>query len=143
MNSPYLDVEENPEELVGGEGNEGVEESDALYFLRQSPQFAQICQLVRSQPDTLQQVLGQIATANPDLMRVIRENREGFLAMINDPNAIVGEQGAESAAGADVGHPAQDAGAGFQTIRITEDDRAALDRVSCFYLCRSICPLVL
>lgn len=51
------------------------EDDDPLTFLRDSPQFAQLCQLVRSQPDMLPQVLTQIAASNPELMQVIRENQ--------------------------------------------------------------------
>lgn len=52
-----------------------VEGEGSLNFLRQSPQFAQLCQLVRAQPEMLPQVLSQIDTSNPELMQIIRNNQ--------------------------------------------------------------------
>jgi len=98
-----------------------VDEEDPLAFLRDSPQFAQICQLARSQPDMLPQILGQIATANPELMQIIRENQEAFLQMLNEANELQGEEAQQGL---------QDAGqAGHMTIAITEADRDAIRRL--------------
>jgi UV excision repair protein RAD23 len=59
------------------------DEKDSLAFLRDSPQFAQLAQIVRSAPEMLPQVLEQISASNPGLMQVIRDNQNAFVQMLN------------------------------------------------------------
>jgi UV excision repair protein RAD23 len=97
------------------------DEDDPLVFLRDSPQFAQIAQLVRSAPEMLPQVLEQIAASNPELMQTIRNNQEAFVQMLNQ--GVTGEQQSVEEAGQP---PHQ---AGHLTIAVTEADRNAIQRL--------------
>ena len=100
-----------------------MRDENPLDFLRQSPQFDQLCQLVRSQPEMLQQILSQIDSTNPELMQIIRSNQAAFLQMLNES-----VEGGEQAVGAeDGGVPAHEAG--HLTIAVTEADRNALQRL--------------
>jgi hypothetical protein len=77
----------------------------------------------------LGQVLGQISETNPELMEVIRGNQDAFVQMLNE------EVGAGQAApGMDFGEGGQAHNAGHLTIAVTENDRAALERVSLLFL---------
>ncbi|KAI6242978.1 hypothetical protein M3Y99_00208500 [Aphelenchoides fujianensis] len=103
-------------------------DSVGLGFLRDSPQFAQICQLVRGRPELLPQVLAEISSSNPELMHF--DSRE--------PGGMLNEGTGEEAGGA-VGGGAQQAAeggeqegahqAGMMTIAITENDRNAIQRL--------------
>ncbi|CAD5211911.1 unnamed protein product [Bursaphelenchus okinawaensis] len=92
-----------------------------LSFLRDSPQFAQICSLVRNSPHMLSEVLGQVSQSNPELFDAIRQNQDEFLRMLNE-DPIEGQEEGEDAAGAA-------AQAGHMTIAITESDRNAIQRL--------------
>lgn len=56
-----------------------------LAALRAHPQFDQLRQMVQSNPATLQAVLTQIGSQNPDLLTLINSNQEEFVAMMNEP----------------------------------------------------------
>jgi hypothetical protein len=64
------------------------DEVNPLTDLLNSPEFAQVVQLIRDQPDMLPQVLEQISTVNPELMNVIRENQVRILFLTT--NLILG-----------------------------------------------------
>jgi UV excision repair protein RAD23 len=55
---------------------------DSLEFLRNSPQFAQLRQLVQTQPQLLQPVLAQLGQSNPGLLATINANQDAFLQML-------------------------------------------------------------
>lgn len=90
---------------AGGLGN--------LDFLRNNPQFQQLRQLVQTQPGMLDPILQQVGAGNPQLAQLIGQNPEQFLQLLS-----------EDAEG-DVPLPP-----GAQEISVTEDERAAIERVS-------------
>lgn len=99
------------------------DDADSLTFLRDSPQFAQICQLVRGHPEMLPQVLAEFANTNPELFDLIRTNQQQFLQMLNDGALAEGDPEENPAPAA--GQPA----GGAMTIMISEGDRDAIQRV--------------
>ncbi len=55
-----------------------------LDFLRNSPQFQQLRQLVQQQPAMLEPVLQQVADGNPQLAQMIGQNQEQFLQLLSE-----------------------------------------------------------
>ena len=55
-----------------------------LDFLRDSPQFQQLRQLVQQQPAMLEPVLQQVADGNPQLAQMIGQNQEQFLQLLSE-----------------------------------------------------------
>lgn len=90
---------------AGGAGN--------LDFLRANPQFQQLRQIVQTQPRMLEPILQQVGAGNPQLAALIGQNPEQFLQLL-----------AEDTEG-DTPLPP-----GAQEISVTEEERAAIERVS-------------
>ena len=55
-----------------------------LDFLRQSPHFQSLRQLVQQQPAMLEPVLQQVAEGNPQLAQMIGQNQEQFLQLLSE-----------------------------------------------------------
>jgi len=51
-------------------------------FLRNSPHFQQLRQLVQQQPAMLEPILQQVAEGNPQLAQMIGQNQEQFLQLL-------------------------------------------------------------
>ncbi|CEG40877.1 uv excision repair protein rad23 [Plasmopara halstedii] len=66
-----------------GAGNEGT--TNTLEALRNHPQFDALRQLVQSNPQTLPAVLQQIGAQSPELLRLIHQNQDRFVQMLNEP----------------------------------------------------------
>lgn len=108
------------EQDVGGDELGGI---DSLNFLRESPQFRQICQLVRDNPQMLPEVLNEVSQSNPRLFDTIRQNQADFLSMLNEGGLEEGEGAAPAGVGG--GHP----GGENAVIAISENDRDAIQRL--------------
>eukprot|EP01104_Vermistella_antarctica_P016451 TRINITY_DN5594_c0_g1_i6.p1 TRINITY_DN5594_c0_g1~~TRINITY_DN5594_c0_g1_i6.p1 ORF type:complete len:241 (+),score=44.05 TRINITY_DN5594_c0_g1_i6:464-1186(+) len=57
----------------------------ALAFLRQHPQFNALRILVQGNPQLLPPVLQQLGQSNPQLLALINEHSEEFIALLNEP----------------------------------------------------------
>lgn len=66
----------------GGGGGGDADLPPALIQLRNSPQFAQLAQLVASNPGALQQMLPALAASNPEAAAAVQENPEAFMRML-------------------------------------------------------------
>ncbi|KAE9555429.1 hypothetical protein FO519_001366 [Halicephalobus sp. NKZ332] len=110
-------------DLDGGEGDE-EQGPGGLDFLMHNEQFAQLRNLVRDNPEALPQLIQQIATDNPQLMQLIRENEQQFLDILN-------AEGDDSDIAENVGGEAHAPEAPFppNVIQITETDRDAINRL--------------
>lgn len=93
---------------AGGLGN--------LDFLRNNPQFQQLRQVVNQNPHMLEPILQQVGAGNPQLAALIGQNPEQFLQLLMSEDA---ENDAPLPPGA-------------QTISVTEEEREAIERVSCW-----------
>jgi len=109
---------------VGGGGPEAAADSadNSLAFLRSQPQFEQMRAVVRENPQLLNSVLQQIGQTNPQLLRIITDNQEEFVRLLNED---VGAPGGGVGGGPAVG---QTPGGGFQ-IQITPQDKEAIERL--------------
>merc|ERR1739838_788877 len=70
-----------------------------LERIRNEPQFQQIRQIIRTNPQLLQQFIQQMSRSNPDLFRVITQNQEEFIRILNEPDASDAAPAATPAAG--------------------------------------------
>lgn len=66
----------------GGPGGPGAGNPQNMDFLRQSPHFQQLRQLVQQQPAMLEPILQQVAEGNPQLAQIIGQNQEQFLQLL-------------------------------------------------------------
>jgi len=84
-----------------------------LDFLRNNPQFQQLRQVVQQQPQMLEPILQQVGAGNPQLAQLIGQHPEQFLQLLSED----GDNDAPLPPGA-------------QAISVTEEERAAIERVS-------------
>ena len=109
----------------GGGGGEG---SGILDFLRENPQFQAIRAMVQGNPQILQPMLAELQRQNPQLYQLISGNQEEFLRLLDEPAP---EGVLENlAAGLGDGGGFGDGGAGEGQIEISEDEKAAIDRLA-------------
>lgn len=59
--------------------------ASSLEALRNHPQFDALRQLIQSNPAALPAVLQQIGGQNPELLRLIHQNQDQFVQMLNEP----------------------------------------------------------
>ncbi|KAJ1735984.1 UV excision repair protein rad23 [Coemansia biformis] len=116
-----------------GVGEQGLSQ---LQRLRDTPQFQQLQQLVREDPQMLSQVLTQLARQRPELVELISTHEEEFLQMLlegmSDEEMAALTQNSEFA-GMDFGSDDEgDDGSGRQDphlIRVTQSEKEAIDRL--------------
>eukprot|EP00884_Botryococcus_braunii_P011325 jgi/Botrbrau1/20193/Bobra.0547s0001.5 len=99
----------------------------ALEFLRNSPQFQTLRQIVQTQPNILQPMLQELGRQNPGLLSVINNNQEEFLRLLNEPGA----SGGITQMAADLASQfatSNDAEPGAR-IRLTPEDQTAIERL--------------
>jgi UV excision repair protein RAD23 len=71
----------------GGGGAVDADLPPALAALRNSPQFAQLAQIVAQNPAALQQMLPALAASNPEAAQAVGENPEAFMRMLQQAAA--------------------------------------------------------
>lgn len=86
-----------------------------LSFLRNNPQFQQMRELIRQQPQMIEPIIQQLATANPQLAQLISSNPDAFI------NLLRGDEGEE---GGD-----EDVPPGATRIEVTQEESDAIDRL--------------
>jgi len=101
----------------GGGGGAGVAIPPQLAELRNNPQFAQLAGMLAQNPQMMAQMLPALAQSNPELVQVIQENPQAFMQLIQE---AAGGGGGGGAGG----------GQGPTVIQLTEDERAAVDRLT-------------
>lgn len=115
-----------PEGMPGGMGaGGGGEGAGILDFLRENPQFQAIRAMVQGNPQILQPMLAELQRQNPQLYQLISGNQEEFLRLLNEPapeGALENLQAGLEGAGF--------GGEGEGQIEISEDEKAAIDRLA-------------
>ncbi|XP_008677244.1 ubiquitin receptor RAD23b isoform X1 [Zea mays] len=56
-----------------------------LDFLRNNPQFQAVREMVHTNPQILQPMLVELSKQNPQILRLIEENHDEFLQLLNEP----------------------------------------------------------
>ncbi|RKF56122.1 UV excision repair protein rhp23 [Golovinomyces cichoracearum] len=98
--------------MTGTSGGANPSGLGNLDFLRNNPQFQQLRQVVQQQPQMLEPILQQVGAGNPHLAALIGNHSHQFLQLLS-------EEGENDAALPPGAHP----------ISVTEDERAAIDRL--------------
>ncbi|TGZ77820.1 UV excision repair protein Rad23 [Ascodesmis nigricans] len=83
-------------------------------FLRENPQFQQLRRLVQEAPHMLEPILQQVAAGNPQLTAMISQDPDSFLRLLSED---------------DEGNQTEGGIAGFQTVSVTPEEAAAIDRL--------------
>lgn len=101
-----------------------------LDFLRTQPQFQQMREVIRTNPNLLNTVMQQIGASNPDLLRLITENQQEFVRLLNEQ-----EEGSGALEPVGTGQPSGQPGdpdlASFMgTATISSEDKEAIERVT-------------
>lgn len=104
------------------EGSDGT-----LDYLRSSPQFQQLRQLVQNQPHLLQPLLQQLGQSNPQLLQLISQNQDQFLNMLGADMSAAGEEFGDILGSGEQGEGTEAPG---QYITITPEENEAINRVS-------------
>ncbi|KAI0983944.1 hypothetical protein GJ496_001611 [Pomphorhynchus laevis] len=93
--------------------------SAILQSLRAQPQFRQLREVIRQNPDMLTTVISQIGQEHPELLDVIQENEDEFLQMLTE----------ESSPSDNEQVPQTSPNDNVEIVRLTRDERAAIDRL--------------
>ncbi|XP_038049659.1 UV excision repair protein RAD23 homolog A-like [Patiria miniata] len=139
-------VEQQPQQPQ--QESTGGTAENPLAFLKDSPVFIQMRQAVQTDPAMLQTVIQQLGQANPELLQLITQHQEQFIAMLNEPlpetagqtGGQVGSQpagettpqsGGQTTAGQPVGRPVGEgppqAPPGVHYISLTEQERQSVE----------------
>lgn len=142
---PEVMVEEGEGEGEGAISSEGTHRRPAgrrnagvLEFLRSDPQFQQLRILIQQNPQMLGPIIEQLSQSSPEMIQLIEQNREEFLALItegtsaeelgitigDDDEEEVDEEDAAALMGGGEGHPAT-----AQILQVTEEERQAIGRL--------------
>ncbi|KAK9473702.1 uncharacterized protein V1510DRAFT_413655 [Dipodascopsis tothii] len=93
----------------------GAPAASGFDFLRSSPQFQQLRELIRQQPQMLEPVLHQVAQTNPQLATLINSNPDAFVQLLAEG---LDDEGAGALPGR-----------GVTQIEVTAEESAAIDRL--------------
>ena len=101
--------------------------SGMLDFLRNDPQFRQLCILIQQNPQMLAPIIEQLSQSNPEILMLIEQNREEFYQLLME-----GAQDEETFEGAEEGSELEGEDQlpeGAQVLQVTEEERTAIDRL--------------
>ncbi|XP_050401367.1 UV excision repair protein RAD23 homolog A [Patella vulgata] len=109
---------------------------DPLTFLRSQPQFQQMRQVIRENPNLLPAVLQQIGQSNPNLLQLISQNQERFVRMLN---AELPEEGGEQQAVGGGNPLAGGTNPQEGVIQVTPQEKEAIDRLKALGFPEGLC----
>jgi len=96
-----------------------------LSFLRNLPQFQLMRQQVQAHPESLPQLLQEIGRSNPELLSVISQHQEAFIALLNE----TGPTDADDSSALESGAQGGAGGGGPLQIQVTATEKEAIDRM--------------
>lgn len=93
------------------EEDDDVMSDNPLAFLLNQEEFLQMRAAVQANPQLLQPLLQHLGQTQPDLLRLINDNQDHFLDVINDTSLP------------------DEGGAGGFTVQVTQEEKEAIDRL--------------
>ncbi|KAJ1902060.1 UV excision repair protein rad23 [Kickxella alabastrina] len=107
---------------------------DSLYALRETPQFRQLQQMLRENPQMLSVVLRELAQQQPQLMQLISEHREEFMMMLlegfsEEQMAGILQETDRMGLTEDDGYDGGGGPEGEMQIRVTLEEKEAIERL--------------
>mmetsp|Transcript_49755 Transcript_49755/g.105964 ORF Transcript_49755/g.105964 Transcript_49755/m.105964 type:complete len:359 (-) Transcript_49755:176-1252(-) len=121
------------DEPMGPGGAEGpVEIPPELAAIRDNPQFTQLAGMIAQNPQMMMQLLPALQQSHPQIAQAIQENPQAFLQMVAEVAGGGGQDpvSAMLAAAGQQGGGGGGAPPGQTVIRLTEEERAAVERLS-------------
>lgn len=103
-----------------GDGPGELSPDSPLYPLLNNPSFVQLRGFVQREPNVLPALLQELVRQEPNLVRLLNDNREDFYRLLNTPI---------DAGAAGAGGPGGPGGRGVQQIRITPEEDEAINRL--------------
>ncbi|KAL6075626.1 UV excision repair protein rad23 [Balamuthia mandrillaris] len=106
-------------------------------WLRQHPQFNQIRHMIQRNPQLLGPLLQQLGQANPQILQLISQHQQEFMALLNEPVAE-GAAGGGGLGGMMGGMGGGGGGGGGGVIQVTQEEKDAIDRLQALGFDRSV-----
>jgi UV excision repair protein RAD23 len=104
----------------------------SLDFLRRDPQFRQLRIMLQQNPEMLEPIIAQLSQTSPELLNLIEQNREEFYSLLMDGGEGEGEDedgGGDHSDDEEAFEEISSLPEGAQTIQISEEEKAAIDRL--------------
>jgi len=123
-----LDDSSTPAAVLPGQGAPPAQGTGNLAFLRHLPQFEMMRRSIQANPGALPGLLQELGRSNQQLLALISNNQQEFIAMLNEP---IDEGGADGAGDADGGGDADGAGGGANVpqVQVTQEEKAKIDNM--------------
>uniref|UniRef100_A0A182K258 UV excision repair protein RAD23 n=1 Tax=Anopheles christyi TaxID=43041 RepID=A0A182K258_9DIPT len=118
--------QQQQQQQQGGQGGTGTAQSgdaNPLAFLRDNPVFEDMRRILRDDPSMLPYLMRRMQTSNPDLLNIIAEYQDEFLALINEGSNTAGQ-----AAGQPMSRELEDIAAAMVNS-LTPSDMDAIERL--------------
>ncbi|KAJ3101940.1 hypothetical protein HK100_004449, partial [Physocladia obscura] len=109
---------------------------ERITALTNNPDFQQFRQLVQAQPQLLQPMLQQIAQSQPELLRLIQQHPDTFLQILTGGGGALGAEAFADDYEDD--DEMAEGGGGPQTIQITPEENAAIERLTALGFDRNV-----
>lgn len=114
--------EDHGDDVETEEGGEQGAHHSSLAFLANDPQFQQLRLLIMQNPSMLGPIIQELAHSSPELLQLVQEHREELEAL------LLGDFQESSTLAAGNSQDADSSGE-QQVIEITEEEKAAIDRL--------------
>lgn len=149
---PGITDDDVPGAVAPAAPDERAEAASALVevfgMLAQQPQFRQMCQAAKQNPQHLAQLVQGLSSVNPQLGQLIRANPQTFAHLVNNIDnipVVEGVFGSEDDGDGDVSDHGHDhphvaaAPAGGIAAQLTQEDREAIQRLAALGFDPSLC----
>jgi len=132
QSSPFLNPNTPliPPQFMGQQQQQSAQSGSGVFdFLRQHPHFNSLRMMVQQQPELLQPVLQQLGQTNPAILQLIQQHQQEFIQLLNEPVQSTGQTGTGQTGTGMPGMPGMPPTGGPQYIQVSQEEKAAIDRL--------------